>query len=62
MLIECCSQERTYLSFYGHLGERFCKVSPVQSYIEMALYSYGPKVSPFQPCTQALHCTPVAQL
>ena len=24
MLIECCAQERTYLRFYGSLGERFC--------------------------------------
>eukprot|EP01103_Thecamoeba_quadrilineata_P014609 TRINITY_DN4399_c0_g1_i1.p1 TRINITY_DN4399_c0_g1~~TRINITY_DN4399_c0_g1_i1.p1 ORF type:complete len:785 (-),score=211.07 TRINITY_DN4399_c0_g1_i1:109-2463(-) len=24
MLIECCSQERTYLRFYGLLGQRFC--------------------------------------
>lgn len=24
MLIECCSQERTYLRFYGLLGHRFC--------------------------------------
>ena len=23
MLIECCAQERTYLRFYGLLGERF---------------------------------------
>lgn len=31
MLLECCSQERTYLRFYGLLGQRFCmlnKVSP----------------------------------
>jgi len=27
MIIECCSQERTYISFYGLLGERFCKLS-----------------------------------
>ena len=24
MLIECCSQERTYLRYYGLLGQRFC--------------------------------------
>lgn len=24
MLLECCSQERTYLRYYGLLGERFC--------------------------------------
>ena len=28
MLIECCAQERTYLRFYGSLGERFCCMSP----------------------------------
>ncbi|KAJ1969708.1 pre-mRNA-splicing factor cwc22 [Dispira parvispora] len=27
MIIECCAQERTYLKFYGLLGERFCKLS-----------------------------------
>ncbi|TPX37130.1 hypothetical protein SmJEL517_g01017 [Synchytrium microbalum] len=29
MIIECCSQERTYLSFYGLMGERFCKIGRV---------------------------------
>ena len=24
MIIECCSQERSYQRFYGLLGERFC--------------------------------------
>lgn len=27
MIIECCSQERTYSKFYGLMGERFCKIS-----------------------------------
>ncbi|KAJ3329804.1 pre-mRNA-splicing factor cwc22 [Blyttiomyces sp. JEL0837] len=27
MIIECCSQERTYVNFYGLLGERFCRLS-----------------------------------
>ena len=27
MVVECCSQERTYLRFYGMLAERFCRVS-----------------------------------
>lgn len=27
MIIECCSQERTYLKFYGLMGERFCKIN-----------------------------------
>ncbi|KAI8084534.1 MIF4G-domain-containing protein [Halteromyces radiatus] len=29
MIIECCSQERTYLKFYGLMAERFCKMSRV---------------------------------
>ena len=28
MVVECCSQERTYVSFYGLLGERFCRLNP----------------------------------
>eukprot|EP01089_Gocevia_fonbrunei_P016615 TRINITY_DN5199_c0_g1_i1.p1 TRINITY_DN5199_c0_g1~~TRINITY_DN5199_c0_g1_i1.p1 ORF type:complete len:260 (-),score=40.40 TRINITY_DN5199_c0_g1_i1:42-737(-) len=27
MIIECCSQERTYLRFYGLLGQRFCMLN-----------------------------------
>lgn len=27
MLIECCSQERTYLRFFGLLGHRFCMIN-----------------------------------
>ncbi|WFD32909.1 pre-mRNA-splicing factor cwc22 [Malassezia sp. CBS 17886] len=27
MVIECCSQERTYSKFYGHIGERLCKLN-----------------------------------
>ncbi|KZO95112.1 MIF4G-domain-containing protein [Calocera viscosa TUFC12733] len=29
MIIECCSQERSYSSFYGLIGERFCKINRV---------------------------------
>jgi pre-mRNA-splicing factor CWC22 len=29
MLLECCSQERTYLRFYGLLGQRFCLINKV---------------------------------
>jgi pre-mRNA-splicing factor CWC22 len=29
MLIECCSQERTYMRFYGLLGQRFCMIDKV---------------------------------
>ena len=28
MIIECCSQERTYLRYYGLLGQRFCVMTP----------------------------------
>ncbi len=24
MLVECCSQEKTYLKYYGFIGARFC--------------------------------------
>ena len=27
MIIECCSQERSYQRFYGLLGERFCHLN-----------------------------------
>jgi pre-mRNA-splicing factor CWC22 len=27
MIIECCSQERTFEKFYGSIGERFCKLN-----------------------------------
>lgn len=29
MIIECCSQERTFLKFYGLMAERFCKINRV---------------------------------
>jgi pre-mRNA-splicing factor CWC22 len=29
MIIECCSQEKTFVSFYGLLGERFCRLNSV---------------------------------
>ncbi|KAK9063935.1 hypothetical protein SSX86_017807 [Deinandra increscens subsp. villosa] len=29
MLLECCSQERTYLRYYGLLGQRFCMTNKV---------------------------------
>ncbi|CEH12961.1 spliceosome-related protein [Ceraceosorus bombacis] len=31
MIIECCSQERTYNKFYGHIGERLSKLNRVWS-------------------------------
>ncbi|KAI8823010.1 armadillo-type protein [Fimicolochytrium jonesii] len=27
MITECCGQERTYVNFYGLLGERFCRIN-----------------------------------
>lgn len=32
MVIECCSQERSYLRFYGLLGQRFCQLN--QAWVE----------------------------
>ena len=29
MIVECCSQERTYEKFYGLIGERFCKLNRI---------------------------------
>ncbi|XP_071686999.1 uncharacterized protein [Rutidosis leptorrhynchoides] len=29
MLFECCSQERTYLRYYGLLGQRFCMINKI---------------------------------
>ena len=29
MIIECCSQERSYSTFYGLIGEHFCKLNRV---------------------------------
>lgn len=41
MVIECCSQERSYSNFYGLIGERFCKLNRVwcESF-EQAFTSY----------------------
>ena len=33
MICECCSQEKTYLRFYGLLATRFCMID--QKYIEL---------------------------
>ncbi len=29
MVLECCSQERSYLPFYGHIGRRLCLLGQV---------------------------------
>ena len=26
MVIECCMQDRTYLRYYGHIGQRYCQL------------------------------------
>ncbi len=39
MIIECCSQERSYLKFYGLLAERFAKINPIWS--DAFLASFG---------------------
>lgn len=41
MVIECCSQERTFTSFYGLIGERLCKLNRVWSEcFEMCFRNY----------------------
>eukprot|EP00657_Telonema_sp_P-1_P012244 TRINITY_DN8707_c0_g1_i1.p1 TRINITY_DN8707_c0_g1~~TRINITY_DN8707_c0_g1_i1.p1 ORF type:complete len:230 (-),score=87.70 TRINITY_DN8707_c0_g1_i1:125-814(-) len=40
MIIECCSQDKTYLRFYGLLAERFCGLNPIyQDKFDEAFYS-----------------------
>ncbi len=41
MVIECCSQERSYSTFYGLVSERFCKLNRVwNEYFERAFETY----------------------
>jgi len=41
MIIECCSQERSYLRFYGLLGQRFCMINPIyQEKFDIAFAKY----------------------
>ena len=41
MVIECCSQERSYSPFYGLIGERFCKLNRVwNEAFEVAFANY----------------------
>jgi len=41
MVIECCSQERSYSTFYGLVSERFCKLNRVwNESFERALETY----------------------
>jgi len=39
MIIECCSQERSYSTFYGLIGERFCKLNRV--WTECFAHAFG---------------------
>ncbi|KAJ6260928.1 Pre-mRNA-splicing factor [Drechslerella dactyloides] len=41
MIVECCSQERTYAKFYGNIGERFCKLNRLwQDLFEKSFMNY----------------------
>ncbi|KAF3903786.1 hypothetical protein ABW20_dc0110047 [Dactylellina cionopaga] len=41
MIVECCSQERTYAKFYGNIGERFCKLNRLwQDLFEKSFQNY----------------------
>ncbi|KAG6332693.1 hypothetical protein ID866_6394, partial [Astraeus odoratus] len=41
MIIECCSQERSYSTFYGLVGERFCRLNRVwMECVEQAFNNY----------------------
>lgn len=39
MLVECCCQERSYLRFYGLLGERLCLLN--QAWVAVFNESFG---------------------
>jgi len=36
MVIECCSQERSYSTFYGLVGDRFCSSTAMERAVEKA--------------------------
>ena len=62
MVIECCAQERTYLRFYGSLGERFCMIKN-----EYQVCSLRHVPTPHTRCTRAhrththgMHAPPLA--
>ena len=40
MVTECCSQERSYSTFYGLVSESFCKFNRVWNLIELAFETY----------------------
>lgn len=47
MIIECCSQERSYQRFYGLLGERFCHLN--QMWVEHFDATFQQQVSDIVP-------------
>ena len=49
MIIECCSQERTYLKFYGGLGERFARLNRLwQDLFANAFTEYYEKIHRYE--------------
>ncbi|EAW08416.1 putative cell cycle control protein (Cwf22) [Aspergillus clavatus NRRL 1] len=49
MIIECCSQERTYSKFYGLIGERFAKINRMWSDLfEAAFAKYYDTIHRFE--------------
>jgi len=42
MVLECCMQERTYLPYYGHIGQRFCMLFELyqQKFAELFAQQY----------------------
>jgi len=53
MIVECCSQERTYIKFYGLLGERFCFIA--KAYQEAFDECFATYVSTTVYCCRDLH-------
>ena len=44
MILECCTQERTYLRFYGLLAQRFCLINPdlyAPKFLELFIKTYN---------------------
>ncbi len=39
MVLECCMQDRTYLAYYGHIGQRFCVLNPTYVDLYSQLFS-----------------------
>ncbi|KNC64987.1 hypothetical protein SARC_18308, partial [Sphaeroforma arctica JP610] len=43
MIVECCSQERSYLKFFGLMAQRFCEVNKAYqtSFEQCFLFQYN---------------------